>query len=231
MTRRCKNSITTRGFTLVELLTVIAIVGILATLLLSVLATAKKKGRIAVCTSNLRQSILAYEMYRADFPKRPSDLSQLVESRHLSDPKVLLCPEDRTQLWGQLVQPFQPPRPGSTSYSYLHPMPWGDSDWNRLEREGGSAGLVVCQLHGVGRQRMENPSVRNFEGLLLRGQLDGAVVRRQMYWDDPVALSAGSAESSFAASSPQFAMTRFGSGRLPWRMFIDLPPGQEQPDP
>lgn len=231
MTRSCKNRTSNQGFTLVELLTVIAIVGILATLLLSVLATAKKKGRIAVCTSNLRQSVLAYEMYRSDFPKRPNDLAQLVASRHLSDPKVLLCPEDRTKLWGQLVQPFQPPRPGSTAYSYLHPMPWGDSDWNRLEREGGSAGLLVCQLHGIGRQQTENPSVRNFEGLLLRGQLDGAVVRRQMYWDEPEALAAGPMNSSLVGSSAQFAMTRFGNGRLPWRMFIDLPPGQEQPDP
>ena len=218
------------GFTLVELLTVIAIVGILATLLLSVLATAKKKGRIAVCTSNLRQSVLAYEMYRSDFPKRPSDLAQLVVSRHLSDDKVLLCPEDRTKKWGQLVQPIRLAGENTVPYSYLHPMPWSDSDWNLLERAGSSAGLLVCQLHGLGRQRPDLPSVRDFEGLVLRGQLDGAVVRRQMYWEDPVLKVADSAESSFAAS-PQFATTRLGGGRLPWRFFVDLPPGQDQPKP
>lgn len=216
------------GFTLVELLTVIAIVGILATLLLSVLATAKKKGRIAVCSSNLRQSVLAYEMYRSDFPKRPNDLAQLVASRHLSDMKVLLCPEDRTKNWGQLVQPFRIGGEHAVPYSYLHPMPWSDSDWNLLEREGSSAGLLACQLHGLGRQRTERPSVRDFEGMVLRGQLDGAVVRRQMYWDDSFATIAADTES---AAAPQFVATRFGAARLPWKFFVDLPPGQDQPSP
>ena len=214
-----------------ELLTVIAIVGILATLLLSVLATAKKKGRIALCSSNLRQSILAYEMYRSDFPKRPNDLAQLVASRHLSDARVLLCPEDRTKRWGQLVQPFRFGGVNAVPYSYLHPMPWSDTEWNRLERTGNSAGLLVCQLHGIGRQRSDRPSVRDFEGLVLRGQLDGAVVRRQMYWEDPEENIAADSEGANFTAPPQFVATRLGGGRLPWRLFVDLPPGQDQPNP
>ncbi len=214
-----------KAFTLVELLTVIAIVGILATLLLSALSTAKKKGRIAVCTSNLRQAVIAYEMYRSDFPTRPRDLGQLVVSRHLSDKKVLLCPEDRTKQWGQLVQPLRFNGDDLIEYSYLHPMPWSDGDWNLLERAGNSAGLLVCQLHGLGRQSLEAPSVQDFEGLVLRGQLDGAVVRRQMYWDDPEGLSLAT------GAGANFASTRFGVGRLPWRLFVDLPPGQDSPNP
>lgn len=218
------------GFTLVELLTVIAIIGILATLLLSVLATAKKKSRIALCTSNLRQCMLAYEMYRSDFPKRPSDLSDLVLARYLSDERVLLCPEDRTRDWGRLAVPFRFQGPEGVPYSYLHPMPWSDQDWSRLEREGGAAGLLVCQLHGLGRQRVETPTVRDFEGLVLRAQRDGAVVRRQMYWDEIASLPE-SADAGFAASSASMAVTRGGGGPLPWRLFMDLPPGQDQPKP
>ena len=212
---------------MVELLTVIAIVGILATLLLSVLATAKKKGRIAVCTSNLRQSVLAYEMYRSDYPRRPRDLTQLVASRHLTDEKVLLCPEDRTKDWGHLVQPLFGLGSNSVAYSYLHPMPWSDSEWSVIERAGASAGLLACQLHGLGRQQPERPSVQDFEGLVLRGQLDGAVVRRQMYWPDEEMAAA--AQEALAPGAG-FASTRIngpGFGRLPLELFVDLPTGQD----
>lgn len=222
-TRRIRNCPATAGFTLVEMLTVIAIIGILATLLLSVLATAKKKGRIAVCSSNLRQSMMAYEMYRQDFPRRPNDLGDLVKSRHLGDAQVLLCPEDRTRNWGQLVRPFGLGGLETVPYSYLHPMPWSDRDWGLLEREGGSAGLLVCQLHGVRRQRSSRPTMEDYEGLLLRGQVDGSVVKRQMYWEDPT----GFGRESMGA---QFATARMGGGRLPWRFFVDLPPGQNRPE-
>jgi general secretion pathway protein G len=54
------------AFTLVELLVVIAIIGILAALLLPVLATAKAKGQQAACTNNLKQLELCAQMYAAD---------------------------------------------------------------------------------------------------------------------------------------------------------------------
>lgn len=55
------------GFTLAELLVVIGILGLLAALLLPVLARAKDRSRAIQCVNNLRQWGLAYRMYADDY--------------------------------------------------------------------------------------------------------------------------------------------------------------------
>ena len=71
-----KNSFSkAQRFTLIEVLVVIAIIGILASLLLPVLSKARKKSRQAVCLSNAKQNITGYHLFAEDndgkFPLAP----------------------------------------------------------------------------------------------------------------------------------------------------------------
>ena len=95
---------------------------ILATLLLSAIAAAQKKSRQTVCLGNLRQIILASELYLDEIGKRPRSLSSLARKPAiLPNPRSLLCPQDPVRrgtagtvgktndAWGNLVNHSQQP--------------------------------------------------------------------------------------------------------------------------
>src|SRR5580765_2289518 len=71
-----------RGFTLLELLAVIATIAILAALLLPVLSKAKIKAQQTTCLSNLRQQGYGWSMYAAD------DNGKLVQSYPTNNPNA-----------------------------------------------------------------------------------------------------------------------------------------------
>lgn len=97
------------GFTLVELLVVVAIIAILASMLMPALSRAREAGRRAVCASNLRQVGMSLQMYADEsdghFPNvQAMDChggtlmfrGNAMFPEYLTDLRVLLCPSHPT---------------------------------------------------------------------------------------------------------------------------------------
>jgi prepilin-type N-terminal cleavage/methylation domain-containing protein/prepilin-type processing-associated H-X9-DG protein len=108
--------ISRRGFTLIELMVVIAIIALMAALLFPALNRAKESGRRAACASNLRQLGVALAIYAGEnegsFPlvtltnRWPAQLYRGYENFD-----VLLCASDPTpRVRGTGLRPDEAPR-------------------------------------------------------------------------------------------------------------------------
>lgn len=99
--RARQNAVARVGFTLVEILIVISIIGVLGAILLSALAGARDKSRTISCASNLRQIGLAMQIYLADsrgfyptYHPGPPNCSWADRIYpYLKAPEVLWCPD------------------------------------------------------------------------------------------------------------------------------------------
>lgn len=86
-----------RGFTLVELLVVISIIGLLAALLLPALAASRQKARSTSCAGNLRQLGFAAQLYWDDNDSKLQGLSGIFP---------LWTNSTGTLAWSQLLLPY-----------------------------------------------------------------------------------------------------------------------------
>ena len=127
------------GFTIIELAVVIAIIGILMSMLLPAFGVAREKARRTVCLENLRQIGLGIAMYADGHNGRmPQDLASNptlagsfnLLSNVLNSARVFICPDD------YLLITRQKPKTGCplidtnvsmvSSYSYSVGLTWHD---------------------------------------------------------------------------------------------------------
>ena len=172
-----------RGFTIIELLVVVALVAILMGIIFPVMAYAKRQAMVTVDVSNLKSIGVAIALYQEDWNDRAPTVAKLVHAGYITE-GVAVSPLDKTPQ-GQanefeLIAGKQPD-PARLSYLSLADSTETEIDRVLASRGGGSVvslaeARYLIPSEGVGGY---------FTGDYLRLCMDGSVQKRKIIWDGP----------------------------------------------
>lgn len=139
-----------RAFSLVELLTCIAILVLLAGLLFPVFSSAKRKGYQGSCTEQLRQVGMAVLQYSEDTGGLPREwgLDSLVDGGYLREPSMLRCHEDPISGFGTAYRTCEMSHQMRLRSSFNTAFDPNHILWDLLTKVDKNPGMVACRLHG-----------------------------------------------------------------------------------
>lgn len=175
-----------RGLTLMELLTVIAIIALLIALALPVIHQMRYKGRDAVCISNMRQLWTAIMLYRDDHNGKYPYPTRAIAA-YTKNKDVFHCPVDtgHHELPAQRVLARVEGIEG-LSYQYLE-QTWAAQFVHRYAPpHDNNYGILVCYLHPITNLQYRYPT---FAPHVRRVRLDGSIVTVRRRPPNPDELS------------------------------------------
>lgn len=144
-----------QAFTLVELLTVISIIAILAGLIFTVLQGSRDKAKLAGCASNLRQIGISLELYAQDnrgfYPSSTATngtWSQVLAGKgYVQDKKILRCPGDTLNNQGELGRSYAYCSPVMNSGAYS-----GDRPLKKMIITAPAKQYLLIEWHGASQR-------------------------------------------------------------------------------
>ena len=160
------------GVTFTEILIVIAVIALCASLLLPVLAAAKRKAKEAPCTSNLRQFYTAWALYVNDHDQVvPKGIPEFVDRQNAS---ILECLSDN----------YSPGANERVSANMLKRvslfyMDGLDEFRKDLEEADPNHGIAFCVVHGTTVRKVADPILAT-RGLVLRLLRDASIHHAQV---------------------------------------------------
>ena len=178
-----------KGYTLIELLCVITIIGLLGAIIIVVLQNVRTRSHQTVCMNQMRQIGLAIKMYQSDYGEIPMALPHLYPA-YVSNADVFRCPEwvnrymsapERDKKIASQMFSFYLYRPATCTLLHNEAPEPGDPpslhySWEEyLAAHEVNTRLMVCPAHDTGH--IDEPLDLNRQVVYLDLWLDGSVHR------------------------------------------------------